>query len=184
VLSFLYYRNGGILNGDPRAAEEEQKQKKNRRITILIIKLLSINFLQKRRYPVRTVREISNLRLNTFGASGLSVTSVTSVTSVVDGLDVGFVLFACFVGLAIVTAYAGWRTYDRIWGPHGDPMFRQPCMFCGGPTRDPYHRWRVGSVCDVCDGKRKSRKVTVQMAPSDVRKYRGRFIFPDEHGNP
>lgn len=82
-----------------------------------------------------------------------------------------------FVLAVLAAFYTAWRTYRNTWGSHGDPRYRQPCVFCGGPTADPYHRLRGGSVCDSCLAKHKTRKVL--MTAEDARKYRGKPVPRD-----
>lgn len=80
--------------------------------------------------------------------------------------------------MGIAAATAGWHTYEYTWGSKGDPAYRQRCIYCGGPTREPYHRLRSGSICDDCLAKRKARKVTTMMMPTEARRYRGKTVPP------
>lgn len=91
-------------------------------------------------------------------------------------MDALIVFVVVFVLAVVAAAITGWRTYEYTWGSKGDPRYRQPCVFCGGPTREPYHRFRAGSICDDCVVKRKTRKV--MMTPTEARRYRGKTVPP------
>jgi hypothetical protein len=95
-----------------------------------------------------------------------------------NGLDVITFVLVGFVVVGLAAGYAGWHTYEHTWGSKGDPAYRQRCIYCGGPTREPYHRWRGASICDDCIAKHKARRVTAMMTAEEARQYRGKTIPP------